>query len=838
MHSNGVYLKEMLDLDGKIKRFKADDKDSGVAGWAVGFRSHVASTGQEYFNVVYGNFKTGETYHYKSDSKGISKEELKKINQQFEKAKMLRELEIEKDQKQAAESALSTWNSLQPTDKVSDYLSRKKINELFGAKFTDAGSLIIPVRDINGNITSLQSINDKTGDKKFFPNGKIKACFHTIGDIDESDYILICEGYATGASIHMATGKPVVVAFQSTNLENVAVEIANKYKTLDKKIIICGDDDAYTVKPPNNEPYNAGRIFADRAADTIQGAAVYPKFGEHAARGLTDFNDLHKIAGLDAVTACFNFDEKKSHVFVRGLGHCDGVYYFVSDKNKQIQYMGASSLATKSGLMRLQPLEYWQQFYMNDKGALDIDSATNDMMKKCHAMGVFKPESIRGAGVWEDDGRIIYNAGDCLFYNGEKYDLHSSALKTRQIYNLDSSKPELEKPLTKEESSLVYEVTKNINAEDLSAASKILAGWLFIAPIAGALNWRPHMWLTGASGTGKSYLMEEFIFRLIKKHSVYLQGGTTEAGMRAATSDGSFPVIFDEFETNDQKSKERVSSIVELARQASSSGAGLIIKSSSSGTARVFKPQFAMLVSSVRVGLEHEEDKNRFSVIDLKRGGTPEQFGRLNNAIKDVFSINKYSEKLFSRALENVDKIKESYDILKIEIAKRVNMRKGQQYGTILAGYWHLTSDEVITIGQAKLLCEDVFSKQIDNENAEDEENCLNYLLDSTHDFENSNGKRKQSVRGAIDSALNNNEPFAADWTNWLAGLGIKIVGDELCLVHRNKNITDIYSKTKWAAALTKTLRRIEGSSDGFVKISGSTLRCIKIPLHIFNNKD
>lgn len=749
---------------------------------------------------------------------------------------MLRELEIEKDQKTAAESALATWNSIAASNRVSEYLTKKKIDDFYGAKITEGGTILIPVRDINGNITSLQSITDKTGDKKFFTGGKIKGCFHTIGDIENSEYVLICEGYATGCSIHMATGKPVVISFQSTNLENVAIEIANKYKSLDKKIIICGDDDAYTTKPPDNEPYNAGRIFADRAAEKVQALAIYPKFGELAAKGLTDFNDLHCVGGIELVSQCFDFNEKKSYVFIKGLGHNDGVYYFVSDKNKQIQGMPASSLSAKSGLMRLQPLDYWTRFYMNDKGGIDIDAASNDLIQKCHNVGIFKPESIRGAGVWDDGGRIVYNAGSHLFYNGEKYDLHSGALKTKHIYNLDSEKPKLEEPLSVKDSQLLFEVTKNINAERMDYASRILAGWIFIAPISGALQWRPHIWLTGASGTGKSYLMEEFIFRLIKKFSVYMQGGTTEAGLRTATSNGSFPVIFDEFETNDQKSGDRVASIIELARQASSTGGGLIIKSSSSGSSRVFKPQFAMLVSSVRVGLEHEEDKNRFSVIDLMRGGTGEQFVKLNDAIEKVFSIEKFSERLFSRALTNIDKIKASVAILKIEIARKSNMRKGQQIGTILAGFWHLTNDEIITPQQAEELYRSTIKEfeDEDSQDADDEISCLNYLLDSTHDFENSNEKRRVSVKDAIDYTLNNKNPFPVDWAPWLGVLGVRIVDRDLCISTKNKNILDIYAKTKWSKSLNKSLSRIKGSRLGSVRLSGVVSNCVKVPLKSF----
>jgi len=131
MASNGVYLKDIPDLDGKIKRFKVDDNDKGVAGWYVGHSYFLKKNGEQFFNVVYGNFKTGETFHYKSDSKNISSEELKRIQKEVEKAKLIRELEIEKDQKIAGDKAAAAWNSLNSdTEKSSLYLDRKKINSL------------------------------------------------------------------------------------------------------------------------------------------------------------------------------------------------------------------------------------------------------------------------------------------------------------------------------------------------------------------------------------------------------------------------------------------------------------------------------------------------------------------------------------------------------------------------------------------------------------------------------------------------------------------------------------------------------------------------------------
>jgi putative DNA primase/helicase len=75
--------------------------------------------------------------------------------------------------------------------------------------------------------------------EEVFPNSKTKGCFYTIGT--ETDLLLLCEGYATGASIHMATGEQVVVCFSSGNLPDVAAVLREKHPS--KEIIVCADND-------------------------------------------------------------------------------------------------------------------------------------------------------------------------------------------------------------------------------------------------------------------------------------------------------------------------------------------------------------------------------------------------------------------------------------------------------------------------------------------------------------------------------------------------------------------------------------------------------------------
>src|SRR5262249_1001881 len=81
--------------------------------------------------------------------------------------------------------------------------------------------LTVPTRDADGKLWSLQFIS-ADGAKRFLTGGRTAGCFHIIGVPQDDKMVIVCEGYATGASIHEATGHAVVVAFTSGNLKPVA----------------------------------------------------------------------------------------------------------------------------------------------------------------------------------------------------------------------------------------------------------------------------------------------------------------------------------------------------------------------------------------------------------------------------------------------------------------------------------------------------------------------------------------------------------------------------------------------------------------------------------------
>ncbi len=200
--------------------------------------------------------------------------------------------EADKAQRQhdAATAAAQRWEAAQPAPADHPYLVRKGIQP-HGIK-AEGEALLIPLRDAATTLHSLQAIGPE-GDKRFQPGGRIKGCYFGIGK--PKGVLIVCEGFATGASIHEATGHAVACAMNAGNLLEVAQALHSKYPML--RLILAADDDAFTDGNP-------GITKATEAAKAVGGYLTKPHFSGERNDKETDFNDLHQQAGLDAVKAC------------------------------------------------------------------------------------------------------------------------------------------------------------------------------------------------------------------------------------------------------------------------------------------------------------------------------------------------------------------------------------------------------------------------------------------------------------------------------------------------------------------------------------------------------
>lgn len=187
----------------------------------------------------------------------------------------------------AAAKAAKIWDASEACTSH-PYLTKKGVQP-YGLR-QSRDRLVVSVRNVSSDLMTLQFI-DADGGKKFLLEGQKRGGFHLIGEVSEGA-VCVAEGYATGASIHEATGLPVAVAFDTGNLKPVTEAIRGMHQ--DKKIIVCADDDFKKIGNP-------GLTAAKAAAEAVGGLVVMPDFGDDRPDGATDFNDLHQIAGLAAV---------------------------------------------------------------------------------------------------------------------------------------------------------------------------------------------------------------------------------------------------------------------------------------------------------------------------------------------------------------------------------------------------------------------------------------------------------------------------------------------------------------------------------------------------------
>jgi putative DNA primase/helicase len=164
---------------------------------------------------------------------------------------------------------------------------------------------------MNGNaaLTNLQLIGPD-GQKRFLAGGRIDGCFFNLkGD---PELTVICEGVATGFKIWEATGLSVVVAFNAGNLLQVARDFRRNRPL--STLLIAGDDDHYPSPKwlaaqderekqgkSRQEWVNAGRVKANEAAEKVGCRVILPVFADGPDRSRTDFDDLFRIEGRQAV---------------------------------------------------------------------------------------------------------------------------------------------------------------------------------------------------------------------------------------------------------------------------------------------------------------------------------------------------------------------------------------------------------------------------------------------------------------------------------------------------------------------------------------------------------
>jgi putative DNA primase/helicase len=392
------------------------------------------------------------------------------------------------------------------------------------------------------------------------------------------------------------------------------------------------------------------------------------------------------------------------------LGFDQDAHYYQPAATGQVMRLGRGS-HTSTNLCALAPLAFWESCYPGGRGGPNWVAAASSLFQQSAAVGVYSPDRIRGRGAWWDRGRSVLHLGDRLIVDGIEQSvrrpLEGSSYIYQRLASIEAS--DGAEPLDDEAGCRLLDLADRFRW-DVPASGLLLAGWVVLAPICGALRWRPHIWLTAGAGSGKSAILDRYVVPLLGEIGLSVAGNTTEPGIRQALRADARPVVFDEAESNERADQQRMQAVLGLARVASSESRASTLKGSPDGDTQRFTIRSMFLLSSIATGLKQGADKSRFAQLTLRnpaeipRDERIEHWQALDQDL-DRYVSDDIGRRLQARTVSLIPIIRENIKTFTRVAAERFDsQRLGDQYGTLLAGTWSLQSTKLVTPEEALAL--------------------------------------------------------------------------------------------------------------------------------------
>lgn len=368
--------------------------------------------------------------------------------------------------------------------------------------------------------------------------------------------------------------------------------------------------------------------------------------------------------------------------------------------------------------------------------------------------GRFSPQRVRGRGAWEDRGRIVFNVGDRILDSASKAVETSSdyVYQGGDAFRFDASA----KPLTDAQGRELYAIASRFSWSDPTSAW-LLVGWIALAPLAGVLSWRPHIWITGGAGSGKTTIQTQFVERLLHDAGVmFLFGASTESGIRQTLRGDAVPVLLDEAESKTEFDAGRLEIVIGMIRRASSKTGGRETRGTPRGGAISYTISSMFCLSSITVGIKNTEDRDRISILALEAATdqTSESDWRELESMLGSMPAD-VSSRLYARVVAHAETLLANVATFRRAASEYFGRaRTGDQIGTLLAGAAFLGSIEVVSLEQAKAAVQAFCAESPDEfavEQADDADRVLDALFSATMQL--ASGERRSVAWVALSAA-------------------------------------------------------------------------------------
>jgi putative DNA primase/helicase len=506
------------------------------------------------------------------------------------------------------------------------------------------------------------------------------------------------------------------------------------------------------------------------------------------------------------------------------LGFLEGRYHYYSFLLQKVISLTPVE-HRKENLFNLAPLSYWEKHYKATKG-IEWEKAVDSLIQTCANKGLFDPGDVIGRGIWLIDGKGVTHYGDKVLIDGKIYDEPKTipeSIAGKKVFEKSKSL-QLGEPDKNADFSQIQTILSQLSFQDVDSPL-FISGWVVCGMAAGALHWRPHGWITGKSGYGKSAVINA-VKRLLGNCGEHYTGETTEAGIRQDLKNDCRAVTYDEAEPKTHQAQQSIQKVLNLFRQASSDETAKIAKGTVTGKGINFRIRSCALFGSCNAYLTEEPDKNRFFLVEMAKPMEKGEYVKWEFKMQNTFTAG-FQSALHSRISQNIVTLAANAKTFTSVLAERFsNNRAGDQYGTLMAGAFLLTSTDLISKENAADWVKDVKfpPDEVIEEDKSDEMELLNYMLDRMIPFKKQYGDKvinmDRPLAELIESSFGESKPEGYTYTDAEIALsykGIKTTVENgkkyVAISTNNTAIADLISRSRFAGLdWSPILRRIKGS--------------------------
>ena len=610
---------------------------------------------------------------------------------------------------------------------------------------------------------------------------------------------------------------------------------------LDRKkwVVICNGSSSYMMNPGSYEIFKKLKInhvffwpdndeagkkvigFIKERFDKVSVVKIPDEYekGWDAADAVQDGWNSDKIEKF--IIQNLYSDEEIDPQYFKALSHDHENFYFMSYRLGLVKPVKQEAITL--GFMKiLAPREYWVNKYPAGdrmKGNYDSDTAIEDIISIAMSTQYHETGRIRQLGAWEDDGRYLFHFGTGLLVNEKRVDLFD--FQTNNIYEkkgyLSFSEDNYEPVDLHKIADIIKRFSISSNQEKY-----LFIGWIIMALIGGAFDWRPHIWLTGEAGSGKTSAID-FIKKIMDTGAIVETGSSTEAGIRQRLKVSTLPVLIDELEVMDERSSKNLKAIKSLIRQASS---GVRVSRGTANHSGIdFVIQSMFCVGSISPQIAEGADLTRFALINFDRDlqGPPEDWiatEKLMNEILTPEYINGLKYYMASNIKTIITNLKKAFIVFS-ELGYQA--RLSQQYSVLTVGAYICNTNSV-DFDEVKfkkfITTKFDFKDQAEIGQITEAEKCLSTIMQKIIDYKSSTGLGEKSsifellimYKKELDNTAAQNEPLMQNIIKAVKSYGFlldnRLCDNDILLVYNASYIKEILKFTQFSGDIKEILRR------------------------------